>query len=147
MSRQVSNARKIIYYTGMLLIFIGIILFLSKFVFIFSNLSGETFKESDLNSSFIRAVIGILLIFIGSALRTMGKGGLAGSGFELNPEKERADLEPFSRMKGGMLKDALEEANIDLGNNRNRVIMIRCTACKKLNEEDSKFCQECGKAI
>lgn len=27
------------------------------------------------------------------------------------------------------------------------VIMIKCRDCGKLNEVDSKFCQECGKKI
>jgi len=28
-----------------------------------------------------------------------------------------------------------------------KVIMIKCRECAKLNEEDPKFCQECGKAL
>ncbi|MDR0520404.1 MAG: zinc-ribbon domain-containing protein [Planctomycetaceae bacterium] len=27
------------------------------------------------------------------------------------------------------------------------MIKIRCRACGKLNEEDSKFCQECGEKL
>ena len=50
-------------------------------------------------------------------------------------------------MAGGMVKDALEEADLNLGGKPERVIMIKCRNCGKLNEEDSKFCQECGEKI
>lgn len=63
----------------------------------------------------------------------------------LIPEQARNDLEPYTRMAGGMLKDALDEADLNFGGRAERVVMIKCSACGKLNEEDSKFCQECGK--
>ena len=53
----------------------------------------------------------------------------------------------------GWAKDFLDEADIDLGRvgtdetGAGQVVMLRCTSCQKLNEEDSKFCQECGKPI
>jgi len=50
-------------------------------------------------------------------------------------------------MAGGMVKDALDEADINFAGKSERVIMIKCTSCGKLNEEDSRFCQECGKQI
>ncbi|MBN2211735.1 MAG: zinc-ribbon domain-containing protein [Sedimentisphaerales bacterium] len=33
------------------------------------------------------------------------------------------------------------------GGEPEKVIMIKCRSCGKLNEEDSKFCQECGKPL
>ena len=66
----------------------------------------------------------------------------------LDPEKARDELEPYSRMAGGMVKDALNEADIKIGGgDPQKVVMIKCPACGKLNEEDSKFCQECGKQL
>jgi hypothetical protein len=53
-------------------------------------------------------------------LATMGSKGIAGSGMVLDPEKARADVEPWSRMGGGILKDALDEAGISAGNRRHR---------------------------
>jgi hypothetical protein len=41
--------------------------------------------------------------------------GLAGSGVKLDPEEARRDVEPWSRMTGGVLKDAMDEAGIKLG--------------------------------
>ncbi len=53
------------------------------------------------------------------------------------------------RSIGGMVGDALDESGIPekFSERGERVVMIRCTACGKLNEEDSKFCQECGVVI
>ncbi len=66
----------------------------------------------------------------------------------LDPERARSELEPYSRMAGGMVKDALDEAELGGGKEKTeKVVMVRCGSCRKLNEEDSKFCQECGKPI
>lgn len=48
-------------------------------------------------------------------------------------------------MAGGMVKDALDEAEVSLGGALKKVVMIKCPACRKPNDQDSKFCQECGK--
>jgi hypothetical protein len=73
--------------------------------------------------------------------------GLARSGAMLDPEQAREDLEPYTRMVGGMVKDALEEVKPGAGEKPEKVIMIKCPACGKRNEDDSKFCQECGKQL
>jgi len=90
---------------------------------------------------------GMALLIMGGIIRRIGARGLAGSGVVLNPEKARQELEPYSRMAGGMVKDALEDANVRLGAGAEKVVMIKCPSCSKLNEEDSKFCQECGREI
>ena len=95
----------------------------------------------------IRAFAGIGLIIVGSAVGRVGARGLAGSGTVLDPERAREDLEPYSRLVGGMVKDALEEVKPGAGAKAEKVIMTKCPACGKLNEEDSKFCQECGKQL
>jgi hypothetical protein len=57
---------------------------------------------------------------------------------------------PYNEMQ---VKDTLDEADIHLGHSSvmvappEKVVVIRCRECGKLNEEDSKFCQECGKAL
>ncbi|MDR3183272.1 MAG: zinc-ribbon domain-containing protein [Planctomycetaceae bacterium] len=37
--------------------------------------------------------------------------------------------------------------NLGQSNSAEPVVMIRCRECGKLNEEDSRFCQECGKNL
>lgn len=103
--------------------------------------------ESNAKSSMFRAIGGMGLLVIGQMIRGIGARGLAGSGVVLDPDKAREDLEPYSRMAGGMAKDALDEANIDLGARQEKVVMIKCQNCGKLNQEDSRFCQECGKKL
>jgi hypothetical protein len=100
--------------------------------------------ESNAKSSMLRAIGGMGLLVLGGIIRRIGARGLAGSGVVLDPQKAREDVAPYSRMAGGMVKDALDEAQIELGGAKEKVIMIKCQKCGKLNEEDSKFCQECG---
>jgi len=95
-----------------------------------------------------RAFGGMVMIIAGMIVMSIGARGAAGSGLVLDPKKAREDLEPFTRMAGGMVKDALDEADINLGKaTSEKIIMIKCRKCEKLNEEDSKFCQECGQPL
>ncbi len=146
MSKEISETRQAAYYIGMAIMAIGLITFLSVFFNTpdTSNFGSFEQETKDMGS---RAIIGIILLGVGGMVRTIGARGLSGSGVILDPKKARHELEPYSRMAGGMAKDALDEADIDLGGKSEQVVMVRCTKCRKLNEEDSKFCQECGEAI
>ncbi len=108
MTGQISEGRKAAYYVGIVLAVTGGLLFLSVFVTAALHFGDFTHFESDARSSMFRA--------------------LAGSGVVLDPKKAREDLEPYSRMAGGMVKDALDEADISLGGKREKVIMIKCRA-------------------
>jgi len=151
-TRDISEGRKAAYYFGIVLTILGVLVFLSTFV-TFPSRSG-TFGnfEDGAKALMFPAVGGMALISIGRIFCHLGSRGLAGSGAVLDPKRAREDLEPYSRMAGGMLKDALDEAGIPLGQADKpapekivqKVVMIKCPACGKLNEEDSKFCQECG---
>jgi hypothetical protein len=148
MAQQISEGRKVLYYIGMLLMVIGGILFLSAAVTMvmhFGDFSNQ--MDAIARSSALRSFGGFGLLIVGAIIRGIGAAGLAGSGVVLDPKKAREELEPFSRQAGGMVKDALDEADINLGGRAEKVIMIKCPSCGKLNEEDSKFCQECGKKI
>lgn len=147
MGRKISPGRKGAYYFGMGLMLLGGIIIASAIVSSIVNFGDFTDFEQRSKSGMFRAVGGAFLLFIGVVIRIIGAGGLAGSGVVLDPEQAREDLEPYTRMAGGMVKDALKEADIDLGGSSEKVVMIKCRACGKLNEEDSKFCQECGKDI
>ena len=146
--REIPESRKVTYYIGMMIAILGGILFASVFLSFAMH-----FGEFDPGESFGKSIAargfgGMFLIIIGGIIMNIGARGAAGSGIVLDPKQAREDLEPLARMGGGMLKDALDEADINLGKNSSeKVIMIRCRNCQKLNEEDSKFCQECGKPI
>ena len=73
-----------------------------------------------------RGFVGMALIVVGAIIMNVGARGAAGSGIILDPKQAKEDLEPFSRMAGGMVKDALDEADINLGGGKSeKVIMIK----------------------
>ena len=145
MKQPISEGRKTAFYIGTGLMIIGGLLFASVFVTAALHFGDFNDFQGNAKSSMFRAIVGMALLVVGGMVRTVGAAGLAGSGVILDPNKAREDLEPYSRMAGGMVKDALDEAEINLKGKEK--IMIKCRACGKLNEEDSKFCQECGKAL
>ena len=147
-TKSISSERKAAFYLGGTILVVGLLIFASSFYVIFSAMGGGFDEQSTAGKSFAaRAFGGFALIVVGGFIRMLGSRGLAGSGVVLNPDKAREDLSPYSRMAGGMAKDALDEADINLGQRPDRVVVVRCQKCSWLNEEDSKFCQECGGAL
>ena len=134
MSDKISDERKMAYYGGHAISIFGLLLFASNFL---------------VGISMPRALGGMALMVIGKIVAQVGARGLAGSGVVLDPKQAREDLKPYSKMSGGMFKDGLDESGIPemMSGSRAQTIMIRCRDCQELNEEDSKFCQECGQPI
>ena len=77
----------------------------------------------------------------------LGRGAWPGRGLCWIPRRHARTWNRIAGWRAGTVKDALDEAQIDLGGTKEKVVMIKCRACGKLNEEDSKFCQECGKNL
>lgn len=163
---EIPAERKLLFYGGYVLIGLGLMLFLSGPL----GCSGEEtarmpnpgepgfwshaqdqhqqFKDR-MDSETNRALFGMGLIVAGSLMQSIGRKGLAGSGVVLDPEQERADMRPWSRMKGGMVNDALSEVDAVKALTEPRQepkteVKIRCRACRGLNPEDAKFCNHCG---
>jgi hypothetical protein len=128
MATKISSQRQTAHFFGLLTIAYGAALFLSVIV---SLVSAPFGTQPQLGPLLGRALGGMALIAIGAAVRRAGAAGLAGSGH---------------RMAGGMAKDALEEAGVSLGQQPPRTV-VNCAACGHLNEESSKFCQECGRGM
>jgi hypothetical protein len=116
-NRKISEERKALYYIGMVVMVIGIILFISVFVTGISNFGNFDNFEGQAKSSMARAFGGMALMVVGGILRGIGARGLAGSGVVLDPQKAREDVEPWSRMAGGIIKDAIDETGIKIGSN------------------------------
>ena len=115
--RDVSDARKGAYYLGSALIVVGFLLFISVF---FSGFTHELQPGAGMPGFVMRAPLGMVLIIAGGVIRSIGARGAAGSGLVLDPQRARQDLEPWARMGGGMVSDALDEAGVDLGSSRGR---------------------------
>ena len=113
--RQVPPERKTIYYVGMMVGVIGFVCFIS--VFISGTLHFGDFDNFGQRgrSEGIRGVLGMLMMIVGGVLTGIGRMGMAGSGIKLDPEEARRDVEPWARMTGGVVKDAMDEAGIKLG--------------------------------
>ena len=144
MARHISDERKTTFYVGMGLQIIGGLLFASTFITFLINFGDFNHFEDRARSDGIRGFGGIALLIIGGIVRAIGARGLAGSGMILDPEQASDDLEPYSRMAGGMARDLLDEADLKFGNTPEKVIMIKCRSCAGLNQETAKFCQQCG---
>ncbi len=148
MAREISPERKTMYYLGTGLLVVGGLLFLSVFVSFFSRFGDFRNFESRASSDFTRAFAGMILAGLGAGIRSVAARGLAGSGVILSPEDAREDLEPYSRMAGGMLRDALDEADVRAGGAvPKEVIRVKCRTCGGLNEEDARFCKACGEPL
>jgi hypothetical protein len=147
MGKQIPPERLDAYYGGMAMLALGVIMFFGAVISGVTQPTEPSFAQHDESGRVAVFVIGMILAFIGAICMNIGGKGLAGSGVILGPEKAREDLEPYSRMAGGMVKDALEEADVNLSHKAEKVIMVKCQHCGKLNEENAKFCNECGKEI
>lgn len=145
---KIPKERKELYYIGMGITILGVILFISVF-FSVASMMNEPFGSSP--PSFTNAVIGIILIAVGSIIKNVGAKGAAGSGLILDPDKAREDLKPLNEAMGGMLNDVI--SNVDALDNiiknpeEKEVIKIRCRNCQGLNDEDAKYCKSCGQTL
>ena len=172
---EISEGRQLLYYVGMGLTAVGLLLFFSTFLTAFS--SGPSFGGSPGSTTittspgseaffpeahrtnqgppaeFKRAIFGFGLIFVGGILMNLGRAGLRGSGVILDPHGARDDLKPWSQAAGGMLDDALGSSHVvgrvlDKDDDKPReVVRVRCPHCRTLNDEDAKFCDNCGAAL
>jgi hypothetical protein len=161
---KISEGRKTTYYVGMVIAIVGFCLFIS---FFFTVLHGMRMTLSpsealqhpgsfgEMNklaiSGAIRAFIGFILFIVGGGMMRAGAMGAAGSGLILDPDKARDDLQPWAKMGGGLLGDAISESGI-LDKNpgapqTGEVVKVRCPQCRTLNDEKAKFCSQCGNQL
>ncbi len=146
---KIPQERKAAYYIGMGMMIIGFLLFISVFFSAARMLSGHSMSFGAIR--FSNSIWGMLLLIFGSLIMNIGAKGSAGSGIILDPEKAREDLKPFNEAKGEMINDII--SNIDVvdqltqGQQPKEIIKIKCRNCGGLNEEDAKFCKNCGQLL
>lgn len=149
-ARDIPPERRALYYAGMAVGVAGLLLFLSNFLVIASGFTADPAPADNPMAGFMgRALGGMALIAAGGAMRNVAARGLAGSGLMLDPERARRELEPWSRMGGGMIADALDEipAARPPGERVAEVVRVRCPHCRALNDESAKFRGQCGERI
>ncbi|MDD4081302.1 MAG: zinc ribbon domain-containing protein [Eubacteriales bacterium] len=146
---DISAARKALYYTGLGLVVAGIATFLIGFVSVAVSFGRpmDMFAQGQ-GTSFILPFAGIVMAIIGSVLKNIGARGLAGSGVVLDPRKAREDLHPYTHAAGGMVQDAVKGFKAAAGEGTPvEVVKVRCPNCRALNDEDARFCGQCGQAL
>ena len=148
--REIPPGRKTTYYAGMVVSAVGALSFGSTFCIFAFNFGNFDFNPRPM---IFLAFGGFALIVVGGILMNLGRAGLAGSGVLLDPQKQRQDLEPWSRAAGGMVSDAVSEIGAvervtqALEGRENTVVKVRCPKCRSLNDETAKFCNNCGAAL
>jgi ribosomal protein L40E len=141
--KQFSSARKLVFYSGYLFMVCGAVLFLSAPLLILNG--SLAFTPSFLFSMFLRALAGMALIALGLFLRRLGILGPAGSLLVLDAPRAREDLEPWSRTAGGLVDAALSEVEaVKRISGREPQVLVRCLRCKALNDEEARYCDQCG---
>jgi ribosomal protein L40E len=150
--RKIPPERQTLHYVGLTFSAIGLISFLSVFLTAAMNVGNFQNFQGQMSSAAFRGFGGMILMMIGTACSNIAAKGLAGSGIVLDPEQAREDVEPWSRMTGGVLQDALSEVDVvnkvvDQLQPAELQIKVRCLNCKALNDETAKFCNQCGESL
>lgn len=112
-NRRISENRQAFYYTGMIVAGLGLLSFLSTFVTFLWHFGDFSNFQSNARSDGFRAFGGMVAMMVGGFMMRVGARGVAGAGLKLDPEQARRDVEPWSRMAGGVAADALDEAGVD----------------------------------
>lgn len=155
----ISPERRGMYLLGQVLSGVGFAMFLSTFVVFLSTFGNfDAFFWSAKTCGFL-AIGGMALIIAGQVVRGVAARGVAGSGLVLDPEQARRDLQPWSQMAGGLVNDALGEVDAAQAltaaatatggppGAAREVVKVRCRGCEALNDEQAKFCDQCGAAL
>ncbi len=147
-SRLISQGRKNLYYLGIALMVLGFISFFSVFVNGFLAMNDPFPWGSGGPGFMVWGLVGFVLILAGALLRGVGARGLAGSGLKLDPQQAREELQPYTDALGGMVRDAADSFKQEGGTAEEKTrVMVRCQACRALNDETDKFCGQCGQAL
>lgn len=164
MSQNISEGRSIVYYLGILVGVVGVIVFFSCFLEPMQMTMGSVTDFSqpmggleDIFGGFLtRGILGIILIGAGSFLMHISRSKGAGSGVIPEGSRVRGDFELSSQTRGKMINDTLDQiedvnaitrevSRPDL--NEISMIKVSCQQCHSLNDESAKFCIECGNSL
>jgi hypothetical protein len=108
--------------------------------------------QAGMRAMMVAALLGMGTMVVGAILMRIGARGAAGSGLVLDPQQARRDFEPWSRMGGGVVQDALSELGaveplLGKSGSVQPQVKVRCRQCQALNDESAKFCSQCGAAV
>ena len=135
--------RKIVFYSGYLCMAAGVVLLIRLLW-----RGPDALSWSGLRAAGFQGAASLGLLALGFFLRKIGIRGLAGSMVVLDPPGTRRDLEPWSRVAGGLAGAAISEIpevrEITGALAGDRPVKVRCAACGALSPEGDLFCRRCG---
>lgn len=134
MDEKYSESNKATVYAGIALVVIGCLLF-GAFMLIFV-LDTLNIPFIELNMTVLNVCIfgGVFFVISGLVLKNIDK---------IKQRQEETRLEHEAEEEEIMEHE--EEGAINLFSVHNeKTIMVKCRACGKLNDENAKFCCECG---
>jgi hypothetical protein len=156
-ARDIPPERRTLYHFGQVLGLVGLLLFLSTFFSFAAGFGNFDGFEARTRSIMFRAIGGIVLMMVSGGVMNVAARGLAGSGMLLDPQRARREQEPWTRMQGGMLDDAIDEIvpggvervidRLAPGEPGAEVIRVRCPKCRALNDEHARFCNQCAATL
>lgn len=149
--KKISPDRKAIYYLGIALVVVGFLMFIGTMFSGMASFGDFTDFENRTRNMGMTALGGMVLMIVGGIVSSIGARGWAGSGIVLDPSQAREDIQPWSKMTGQVINDALEEVDALKGGAADaparEVVKVRCRACESLNDETARFCNQCGKPM
>ena len=146
---ELSRERKKKYKAGAVLIFLGGLLFLSYFldiIFFILNVDDARSAFDETRNMWLRALLGMILMALGRMKQSRALTGLMKPNTNMDLEQYIEERKHLRKLKGKQLNDTLSEINLAkyLGT---PVIKIKCQNCSHLNDEEDKFCGDCGQKI
>lgn len=147
--RDIPPSRTALYTAGTAVMAAGLALFFSGFFLFIASIGNFDDFEDHARLVAFCWFGGMVVMILGQWLRTVGARGWAGSGMVLDPQRARRDVEPWSRMAGGVIGDALSEINqgYEAKERPERAVTpakVRCPKCHALNDQSAKFCNQCA---
>lgn len=148
---SIPEERQLLYYIGMVLVGLGVVVFFLSPVVGASSIGPMGIDLGAPSRMAKLAITGMMLLIIGGLLMKIGRYGAAGAGVVLDPKKARQDLRPWSKMAGGVVEDAISEVDTLqealLSKEERVVVKVRCLSCGVLNDEDARYCKNCGEPL
>lgn len=154
---DISPGRVLAVRAGVTSLVAGLLMFLSTFVIFAVNFGKFDHFEEHGRTTFLLAIGGMALMIVGMVALAAGGSGLAGALWHLDPNRAQKMLRPWARLSGRLTDEAFSEMKTvrqslagftDAADvPTERIVQVRCRACRALNDETDKFCGQCGAAL
>lgn len=141
--RRIAPPRRNLYFCGMALTAIGVVLFGLMLAVFIANFGSFDDLADRIQSQGLRALGGLVLFLVGSQLMRIGYMGGDRSDLLSAPQRFRELAQPSSRSYHPVADADVLQVESAVAT----LVKVRCTRCQTLNDEDAKTCVGCGAAV